>query len=215
MTPAPAADSDLLRAAKGDPDALARLYAEHVDALYVFAFYRAGRDAGLAEDIVHDTLLDAIRHADLYEPARGGVQAFILMRARNVARTHLRAHRRSDELAAAWSRRETTLAQVFQALDDSPLGDELLARAETQELVHLAIAGLASNHREVLTRKYVHGDSLQDLGVRLGISEDAVKSLLARARRAFRDAFAAIIKSAEPTLAPARTGNLREVRDVP
>jgi RNA polymerase sigma-70 factor (ECF subfamily) len=81
--------------------------------------------------------------------------------------------------------------------------------------VHLAIAGLASNHREVLTRKYVHGDSLHDLGARLGISEDAVKSLLARARRAFRDAFAAIIKSAEPTAAPARAGNLREVRDVP
>ena len=214
MTAAPAADSDLLRAANGDPDALARLYADHVDALYVFAFYRAGRDAGLAEDIVHDSLLDAIRHASSYDPARGGVQAFILMRARNVARSHLRAHRRSDELAAAWSRCETTLGQIFQSLDDAPLGEDLLARAETHELVHLAIAGLAPNHREALTRKYVHGDSLQDLGGRLGLSEDAVKSLLARARRAFRDAFASLLKVAEPTLAPARSGNLREVRDV-
>lgn len=214
MTPAPAADNDLLRAARGDPDALARLYADHVDALYVFAFYRAGRDAGLAEDIVHDALLDAIRHADDHDPARGGVQAFILMRARNVARAHLRAHRRSDELAAAWTRRETTLSQIFQSLDEEPLGEELIARAETRELVHLAIAGLASNHREVLTRKYVHGDSLHDLGGRLGLSEDAVKSLLARARRAFRDAFAALVR-AEPTLAPTRVGNLREVRDVP
>jgi len=215
LTPASAADTDLLRAAEGDPDALARLYADHVDALYVFAFYRAGRDTGLAEDIVHDTLLDAIRHASSFDPARGGVQAFILMRARNVARAHLRAHRRSDELAAAYSRRETTLGQIFQSLDDAPLGEDLLARAETHELVHLAIAGLAHNHREVLTRKYVHGDSLHDLGGRLGLSEDAVKSLLARARRAFRDAFAALIKIAEPTLAPARSGNLREVRDVP
>lgn len=215
MNPAPAADSDLLRAARGDPDALARLYADHVDALYVFAFYRAGRDAGVAEDIVHDALLDAIRHAHLHDPARGGVQAFILVRARNVARAHLRAHRRGDDLAAAWTRREATLAQIFQSLDDAPLSDELLARAETRELVHLAIAGLARSHREVLTRKYVHEDSLHDLGDRLGISEDAVKSLLARARRAFREAFAELLKTAEPQHAPAGAGNLREVRDVP
>jgi RNA polymerase sigma-70 factor (ECF subfamily) len=215
LTATPAADHATLRAAAtGDPDALARLYADHVDALYVYAFYRMDRDAALAEDVVHDTLLDAIRHHDTYDPARGGVQAWILMRARNVARAHLRDHRRSHELAAAWTRRETTLSQIFQALDDAPLGEDLLARAETRELVHLAMSGLATNHREVLTRKYVHGDSLHDLGGRRGLSEDAVKSLLARARRAFRDAFAAL-RAAERTLVPAPVGNLREVRDVP
>lgn len=215
MTPAVAADPDQLRrAAAGDADALARVYADHVDALYAYAFYRAGRDAEAAEDIVHDTLLDALRHAGAYDPARGELRAFLLMRARNVARSHLRSHRRSQALADAWDRREATLSQIFQALDGPPLGDELLAREETRELVHLAIAGLAVHHREALTRKYVHGDSLHDLGRRLGLSEDAVKSLLARARRAFRDAFAAL-RSAEPTNSSPRVGNLREVRDVP
>ena len=204
----------LRRAAAGDPGALARLYAEHVDALYAFAFYRTDRDPGLAEDIVHDTLLDALRHAASFDPARGGLRAFLLMRARNVARAQLRDHRRSQALAAAWDRREATLGQVFQALSGATAGDDLLARAETKELVHLAIAGLADNHRVALTRKYVHGDSLQDLGRRLALSEEAVKSLLARARRAFRDAFAAlrVAESAAPVPAAA---NLRELRDVP
>ena len=48
-------DAALLRtAAAGDPGALTRLYAAHVDSLYAFAFYRAGRDPGLAEDIVQE-----------------------------------------------------------------------------------------------------------------------------------------------------------------
>lgn len=211
------ADEDepaLLRsAAAGDADALARLYAAHVDALYAFAYYRSDRDAGLAEDIVHDTLLDGLRHAGAFDPARGGLRAFLLTRARNVARAQLRDHRRSQELAAAWDRREATLGQIFQALGGAAPEDELLARAETRELVHLAIAGLADNHRVALTRKYVHGDSLLDLGRRLSLSEDAAKSLLARARRAFRDAFDAL-RAGEPA-APGRLHpHLRELRDV-
>lgn len=213
MSP-PAADLELLRrAAAGDGDALARLYGEHVDALHAFAYYRAGRDAGLAEDIVHDTLLDALRHAAAFDPARGGLRAFLLMRARNVARAHLRDHRRSDELAAAWDRQRATLGQIFQALDGAA-ADDLFTRAETRELVHMAIAGLASNHREALTRKYVHGDSLIELGAGLGLSEDAAKSLLARARRAFRDAFAAL-GSLDPSPAAPRVAALQEVRHVP
>ena len=203
----------LRRAAAGDPRAVASLYAAHVDALYAFAFYRTDRDAGLAEDIVHDTLLDGLRHASDFDPVRGGLRAFLLMRARNVARAHLRDHRRSQALAAAWDRREATLGQVFQALAGAAAGDDLLARAETRELVHVAIAGLADNPRVALTRKYLHGDSLLDLGQRLALSEEAVKSLLARARRAFRDAFAAlrISEAAPPAPVPS---NLRELRHV-
>ncbi len=208
-------DAALLRtAAAGDSSALARLYAAHVDSLYAFAFYRAGRDPAIAEDIVHDTLLDALRNAPLFDPARGPLRAFLLTRARNVARTHLRDHHRSHALAAAWDQREATLAQIFQALGGSPAGDELLAREETRELVHLAIAGLATNHRHALTRKYLHGDSIELLGQQLGVSDDAAKSLLARARRAFRDAFDALRNH---TAAPARSPapHLREVRDAP
>jgi RNA polymerase sigma-70 factor (ECF subfamily) len=207
----------LLRAAAaGDAGAVTRLYAAHVDALYAFAFYRAGRDPALAEDIVHDTLLDALRHASHFDPARGDLRAFLLLRLRNVARAQLRDHHRSHALATAWNQREATLAQIFQSLEGAPAGDELLARAETRELVHLAIAGLADNHRVALTRKYLHGDTLEALGQRLGVSDDAAKSLLARARRAFRDAFAALRQAPAPTVASTgrSTPALREVRDV-
>jgi RNA polymerase sigma-70 factor (ECF subfamily) len=112
--------------------------------------------------------------------------------SRNVIRDHLRAHRRSDELATAWERIDATLAQTFAAMAERPLPGEVLERAETRDLVHMAVAHLPEQYRTALTRKYVDGESLETLARELGISVDAAKSLLARARRAFRDTFATL-----------------------
>ena len=53
----------------------------------------------------------------------------------------------------------------------------------------MAIANLPDPYGNVLQRKYVAGATLEELARDLEVSEDAVKSLLARARRAFRDTF--------------------------
>ncbi len=107
-------------------------------------------------------------------------------------RDHLRAHQRSDELAEAWEQIDATLAQNFAAMAERPLPGEVLERAETRDLVHMAVANLPEQYRTALTRKYINGDSVEKLAAELGISVDATKSLLARARRAFRDTFAAL-----------------------
>jgi len=88
-----------------------------------------------------------------------------------------------------WERIDRALLQVFEALDESPLTDDVLARKETHELVNMTIANLPDPYGVVLQKKYVGGASLADLARDMSVSEDAVKSLLARARRAFRDTF--------------------------
>ena len=107
-------------------------------------------------------------------------------------RDHLRAHRRSDELQATWERIDVTLAQTFAAMADKPLPGDVLERAETRDLVQMAIANLPETYRAALARKYVDGESLESLASELGISIDATKSLLARARRAFRETLATL-----------------------
>jgi RNA polymerase sigma-70 factor (ECF subfamily) len=114
------------------------------------------------------------------------------MLSRNVIRDQLKAHRRTDELATAWERIDATLAQTFASMAERPLPGEVLERAETRDLVHMAVANLPEQYRTALTRKYVDGESLETLAGELGISIDAAKSLLARARRAFRDTFATL-----------------------
>ncbi|NVB79465.1 MAG: sigma-70 family RNA polymerase sigma factor [Kofleriaceae bacterium] len=182
-----------LRAAQdGDQGAIARFYDAHVDGLYAFVFYRVGRDASLAEDVVQETFTLALTKQSTYDAARGSVGSWLTVLSRNVIRDHLRAHRRADDLQATWERIDATLAQTFAAMAERPLPGEVLERAETRDLVHMAVANLPEQYRTALTRKYVDGESLETLATELGISVDAAKSLLARARRAFRDTFATL-----------------------
>src|SRR4029077_17375411 len=131
------------------------------------------------------------RQAD-YDPARGSLASWLAVLSRNVIRDHLRAHRRADELQQAWDRIDVTLAQTFAAMAERPLPGDVLERAETRDLVHMAVANLPEQYRTALQRKYVDGESLETLAGELGISIDATKSLLARARRAFRETFATL-----------------------
>jgi RNA polymerase sigma-70 factor, ECF subfamily len=180
---------DLRAAQDGDRGAITRFYDAHVDGLYAFVFYRVGRDANLAEDVVQETFTLALTRRDDYDPARGSPGSWLAVLSRNVIRDHLRANRRSDELQSTWERIDATLAQTFAAMAERPLPGEVLERAETRDLVHMAVANLPDQYRTALRRKYVDGESLETLSRELGISIDATKSLLARARRAFRETF--------------------------
>jgi RNA polymerase sigma-70 factor (ECF subfamily) len=180
--------ADLQAAQDGDRAAITRFYDAHVDGLYTFVFYRVGRDATLAEDVVQETFTLAMSRQRDYDPERGSLGSWLTVLSRNVIRDHLREHRRSDELQATWERIDATLAQTFGAMAEHPLPGEVLERTETRDLVHMAVANLPDQYRKVLTRKYVDGESLETLAGELGISIDATNSLLARARRAFREA---------------------------
>ncbi len=185
-------DAELRAAQEGDRGAIGRFYDAHVDGLYAFVFYRVGRDATLAEDVVQETFALALARKAECDPARGSVGSWLTVLSRNVIRDHLRDHKRTDQFQAAWERIDATLAQMFAAMAETPLPGEVIERAETRDLVHMAVANLPEQYRIVLQRKYVDGESLKTLSSELGISIDATKSLLARARRAFRDTFATL-----------------------
>jgi len=185
-------DADLRAAARGDGDALTRVYDAHVDGLYAFVYYRVQRDQALAEDIVQETFTTALGRTAEYDAARGSVASWLTTLSRNVIRDHLRAHRRADEVAERWDRIDASLAQLYDALERAPLPGDVLARSETRDLVPMTVAHLPEPYRVALARKYVDDKSLEDLASELGLSVDAAKSLLARARRAFKETFSTL-----------------------
>lgn len=182
----------LRRLERGDSSSLEQFYEQHVDGLYAFVFYRVGRDKTIAEDVVQETFLTALDRMDAYDAERGSLSSWLCVLSRNVIRRTLKSHRRSQELQAMWDRIDETLAQVFAALDREPLTDEVIEREETRDLVNVTIAHLPDRYRKVLEQKYIGGESLADLAQQMDVSEDAAKSMLARARRAFRDTFVAL-----------------------
>jgi len=179
-----------------DASALTQFYQQHVDGLYAFVFYRVGSDHGVAEDVVHDTFVAALERLEIYDPQRGTLRAWLCTLSRNVIRRYRRQKRVSAEQLAVWEQIDQTLDDLCRALDGAPLSDELVARAETRTMVSMTVANLPEQYRGVLLRKYIDGESLDELATALDVSPDAAKSLLARARRAFRSLFVVVSQAA-------------------
>jgi RNA polymerase sigma-70 factor (ECF subfamily) len=161
--------------------------------LYRFCLYRLGRDEHLCEDVVQETLVRAIGQLDRYEPDRGGDNIFpwLCGLARNEIKRVLR-DRSSQSLEVLWSRMDKELLNIFAKLETQPFGDELLARAETREMVNAAMSQLPPHYSLALELKYVVGKSVREIAQAWKTSEKAVESQLTRAREAFRATFLAL-----------------------
>lgn len=179
----------------GDSGALRDFYNDHVDRLYGFAFYRVGRQPDLAEDVVQDTFIAALDNIETYDPERGSLGHWLCLLSRNIIRTHLTRRRHKEELIAMWDQLDTALADIFESLETTPLTDEILERSETCDLVNMTISNLPEKYQIVLEQKYITGKSVKELAGSLELSEQAVKSLLARARKAFKKTFTTLSRS--------------------
>ena len=185
------------RALAGDGAAVAALADAMLAPLYSFCLYRLSKNRHLCEEVVQETLVQAIRELDKYEPDRAGGTIFPWLRglARNHIHRVLKRERAGISLEALWERMDRELLDVFARLDSQPFNDELLRRQETQEMVNITMSQLPPHYREALEAKYVKGQSVRQIASDGSISEKAAESLLTRAREAFRATFTALARN--------------------
>ena len=178
----------------GDTVAIEALANAAIQPLYRFCFYRVGSNADLAEEVVQETLLRAIRELDKYDPARSGGNIFTWLTglARNEIRGALGRENATVSLQALWDKLDDELRSVYSRLESAPLSDEVLEREETREMVNATMAQLPPHYREALEAKYVLGRTVRDMAAAWQMSEKAVESQLTRARQAFRATFVAL-----------------------
>ena len=73
--------------------------------------------------------------------------------------------------------------------DDFPEPAEISSQRELASLVHDTLTELPLDYETLLTAKYFDGTSIEDIARQEDCSATAVRSKLARARSAFREAF--------------------------
>lgn len=179
----------------GDEAALNHWFESNVDGLYTFIYYRVGSNVDLAQDITQSTFALALKKLDKFDPERGAMLNWLRLLSRNLIRDQLRYRQRAIDFQAVWDGIDDHLALVFDNLENELIPDEVLARKETQELVSVTLANLPQQYQEVLTAKYLDNSSLAYIAEKRQVSIDSVKSMLRRARIAFREAFVTINKA--------------------
>ncbi len=165
--------------AAGDPGASETLVARHLARLVAFADRMLG-DAAEAEDVAQETFTRLWQTAGRWEPGRARVSTWLHRVASNLCIDRLR--RRRDE----------------RADDDTAAADPALGpaaavgRAELGAHVRAALAALPERQRLAVTLCHYQGLRQDEAAEVLGVSVEALESLLARGRRGMRERLRAV-----------------------
>lgn len=176
------ADEALVAAFKrGDVRAFDALFARYGQPIFGYV-YRSVGDPALAEELTQDVFLKAFLHLRR-TATETTFRAWIY---RIATTTCLDAHR-------AAARRPVPLCdeETLALLADRAAGDpeQRLVQDEQRRAVRSTLDALPAHYRQALLLRQWQGLSYAEIGEALGISLEAVTSLIHRARHAFRIAY--------------------------
>jgi RNA polymerase sigma-70 factor (ECF subfamily) len=163
--------------ARGDRSGLAELYDRYAGTLLALVRRIVGRGAE-AEDVLHDVFLESWRHSADYDPTRGTVKAWLLLRARSRSldvQKSARVSKQASGLSDDW------LAQLGDPSRDTTAGAD-------QGRLREALGRLSPEQREVLLLGYFEGLSSTEIAERVGVPVGTVKSRVAAGLAALRAA---------------------------
>jgi RNA polymerase sigma-70 factor (ECF subfamily) len=164
-------ESQLVKAmARGDTDALARLYDLHAPLLLALVRRIVARPE-IAEDIVHDVFLEAWRRSADYDAERGSVRTWLALRARSRALDYKKSSAVSRSVSLGEPR---TMDRLLGAADDATL-------APDRARVRAALLDLPEDQHRAVVLGYFEGLSSSEIAERMGCPVGTVKSRVAAA----------------------------------
>jgi RNA polymerase sigma-70 factor, ECF subfamily len=167
-------DELLVAAQAGDPLALDALLRRHRETVFRYGL-RVCRSTEDTEDAVQETLWAAARSIRSFRRA-AAITTWLFTIVRNKC-YRLLGHRHDDP----------DLADVLPAFHEPARSvEDEIAAAQVRSLLATALARLEPGHREVILLRDVEGYTAPEAADRLGLTVQALKSRLHRAREALR-----------------------------
>jgi RNA polymerase sigma-70 factor (ECF subfamily) len=180
-------DHELIRAAShGDKAAFTEIVKRYEGTVYRFA-YKVCRDKHKADETLQDTFINVYRNIGSFD-GRSKLSTWLY---RIVANNCL------------MNRRRRKLDEVLESYDEPPINDDgslshhvarwnetpadVLMKSELQQVLDKAIQKLPKDYRLVFVLRDVEGNSTEETAKIVGISLEATKSRLRRARAFLRD----------------------------
>ena len=162
---------DLAR--NGDAEAFGMLYDHYNAPVYRFIYYRVG-SVHLAEDLMSETFLRALRSMGSFRWQGKDFGAWLMTIARNLTADHFKSGRNRLE-------RSTDDMGAHDSATDGP--ESTVLASLTNEALLEALGELPAEQRECLVMRFLQGLSIAETAEILGRSDGAVKQLQLRGVR--------------------------------
>lgn len=169
----------LALAAKGDGEAFGVLYERYIGRIYNYVYYRVGNHAD-AEDLTARVFLRALSHIGNYTDRGVPFSAWLYRIAHNLVANWYRDNAR---------RRDISLDDInaIKSKGDHPEAN-LLQNEQNDQLLKI-IRILPPERQQLLILKFVDHCSNAEIGIIMGRTEGAIKSLYHRTLLSLRDEF--------------------------
>jgi len=167
----------LIRAANGETDAFGVLYERYVGRIYNYIYYRTGNHYD-AEDLTARVFYRAMRHIKNYQDRGVPFSAWLYRIAHNLVANWHRDNSRQQEIP---------LDDGFNVKHISEHPESALLKTEEHENLLRVIRVLPPERQQLLILKFVDHLSNADIGLIMGRTEGAIKSLYHRTLSALRE----------------------------
>ena len=181
---------------QGDRQAWLRLYEAYAEPVWKNVSRLVGGDSTTIADIVQETFLAAARSARNFRPDRGSLWIWLWTIARRQVALYYRKQKPQIALSQAQQWCTGLDGEKFDWIDTkADIPPDILESQELAALVRCTLRELRGDYQTLLLAKYVDNQPAEQIAGQMGCSEVAVRSKLARARKAFRKAFNRTIRS--------------------
>ena len=179
----------------GQCQAWQQLYEAYCEPIWKSVARLTGSDRSAVADIVQETFLEAARSAGKFNPARGCLGVWLWTIARRQVALYYRKQKPVQLLSQAQNWWQSLDGDKLDWLDTKvDIPPDILQSQELASLVRYALSQLPPESQMLLFAKYVDDEPGKSIAGRLNCSEVAVRSKLARARKAFRKAFNKVVR---------------------
>lgn len=182
----------------GNRTAFDQFFDDHFSRLYRFTLARIPEDPDGAQEIVQATLVKAVHRLKQYR-AEAMLHTWLCSICRNEISDWLKktGRRRAHIVLTEDSARIRAIVDSMRdTTNEQP--ESTASRGELMRLIQVALDQLPARYGDALEWKYIEGYSVKEIAQRLNVGPEAAQSLLARAKRAFKEVYLTLTQGLPP-----------------
>ncbi len=180
---------------EGTAEGWRAFYDAYAQRLWLWVARQVGPQTADVADVVQETFLAAARSTASFDQDLGTPWSWLVGIGRNHVALHYRKLARRQRVVVGGEWLHGANGQSLDWLESrEPPPAHLLATAEMATLVRSALADLPADYGTLLAARYLEDTPVEELAAAEHVSLVALRSKLARARRAFRETFANMVK---------------------